>query len=899
MDLNTVTSYRFATSRADLALGPGEKLLGGGTWLFSEPQPAVTGLVDLSTMGWPDLEISHAGLRIAATCTIATLVAFAEGRGSARRTGRLGRGIRSRRPRRMRCWRPSRSGTLRPSAATSASRSPPRRWSRSPPPWTARRSIWMPGRRRAPPERRIPHDRQRHEQPGRRRSAARHRAARTCDALTQRCMRKIALPSSAGRAPSSRSGERCRWLGGLHSHRRDAHADRAPVRWRCRIPPCLLADVGGCRTRLLLRPARRGGLAPGREHRARRELRADARRLAHEVRGERRAGRGTSPRPGSAADAAARARPRRGEEGLRRRRLRRMHGAARRRARALLHRSRAARLEVVSVTTAAGLADGDGCTRCRRRFVDALRLPVRLLHAGMAVTASALDREDLPDLRPADQGQPLPLHGLPVDPRRRSTRAPCEHRRRRRPRDQAARRRAVGRRPPPRRGRQGLEPYTFDSGRPRPAHAARARAARTPTPASRAIDTADGRALPGVVDGLHPPGRPGTRYSTARHESRWTTPTTPACSTMSCGHVGQRVAAVVAETAAAAEAHAASSRSSTRCCPPSSIPSAPGARARRCCTPTAPAERPRRGAGRNVVAPMHDGVMGDVEAALAASAVTVSGTWRTSRVSATRNSRPTARRLARRRRPAGRAHQHPGAVPDARRALRAVRPAARAGPGAHRPGRAAGSAASRRCSPRTSSRSPCCARPPVAYEMTPRRRVHDRTPCGTRCASTVELGADADGVLTAMRIDVLSDTGAYGNHGPRRHVPRRAPSRSSVYRCAGQARRRRGRSTRTTCRPGAFRGYGLGQVSSASSRRWTSSPSASGIDPFELRRINARPRGRPAASPTHDEAEATSICGPTAWTSASTSSRRARRPATASPAPTGPSGGSARAWPSR
>ncbi|MET0830575.1 MAG: FAD binding domain-containing protein [Microbacterium sp.] len=82
MDLNTVTSYRFARSRADLALAPGEKVLGGGTWLFSEPQPAVTGLVDLSTMGWPDLEITPAGLRIAATCTIATLVAFAEGRGA-------------------------------------------------------------------------------------------------------------------------------------------------------------------------------------------------------------------------------------------------------------------------------------------------------------------------------------------------------------------------------------------------------------------------------------------------------------------------------------------------------------------------------------------------------------------------------------------------------------------------------------------------------------------------------------------------------------------------------------------------------------------------------------------------------------------------------------------------
>lgn len=82
MDLNTVTSYRFAHTRDQLALAPGEKVLGGGTWLFSEPQPQVTGLVDLSRMPWPALEITNAGLRIGATCTIAELVAFAEGRGA-------------------------------------------------------------------------------------------------------------------------------------------------------------------------------------------------------------------------------------------------------------------------------------------------------------------------------------------------------------------------------------------------------------------------------------------------------------------------------------------------------------------------------------------------------------------------------------------------------------------------------------------------------------------------------------------------------------------------------------------------------------------------------------------------------------------------------------------------
>ncbi len=80
MDLNTITSFRRATSRVDLAFAPGEVILGGGTWLFGEPQPNTTGLVDLTTMGWPDLEISEHGLRIGATCTIATLVAFAEGR---------------------------------------------------------------------------------------------------------------------------------------------------------------------------------------------------------------------------------------------------------------------------------------------------------------------------------------------------------------------------------------------------------------------------------------------------------------------------------------------------------------------------------------------------------------------------------------------------------------------------------------------------------------------------------------------------------------------------------------------------------------------------------------------------------------------------------------------------
>lgn len=78
MDIHTVTSFRRARERADLTLAPGEVFLGGGTWLMSEPLPGTTGFVDLTTMGWPDLVVTDAGLEIGATCTIARLVAWAQ-----------------------------------------------------------------------------------------------------------------------------------------------------------------------------------------------------------------------------------------------------------------------------------------------------------------------------------------------------------------------------------------------------------------------------------------------------------------------------------------------------------------------------------------------------------------------------------------------------------------------------------------------------------------------------------------------------------------------------------------------------------------------------------------------------------------------------------------------------
>ncbi|GAA4176838.1 FAD binding domain-containing protein [Gryllotalpicola koreensis] len=77
MDLTRLASVRTARTRDELVLAPGEVFLGGGTWLYSEPQPAVTGVVDLMTMGWEPLERrGDGGLRIAATCTLEQLHAI-------------------------------------------------------------------------------------------------------------------------------------------------------------------------------------------------------------------------------------------------------------------------------------------------------------------------------------------------------------------------------------------------------------------------------------------------------------------------------------------------------------------------------------------------------------------------------------------------------------------------------------------------------------------------------------------------------------------------------------------------------------------------------------------------------------------------------------------------------
>ncbi len=77
MDLNTITEIARPTARNALpAWRESDAFLGGGTWLFSEPQPELTRLIDLSTLGWQPLQATADGLEIGATCTVAQLDAF-------------------------------------------------------------------------------------------------------------------------------------------------------------------------------------------------------------------------------------------------------------------------------------------------------------------------------------------------------------------------------------------------------------------------------------------------------------------------------------------------------------------------------------------------------------------------------------------------------------------------------------------------------------------------------------------------------------------------------------------------------------------------------------------------------------------------------------------------------
>ncbi|WP_336633358.1 MULTISPECIES: molybdopterin-dependent oxidoreductase [unclassified Microbacterium] len=503
----------------------------------------------------------------------------------------------------------------------------------------------------------------------------------------------------------------------------------------------------------------------------------------------------------------------------------------------------AVRVEGRTVTTAAGLADVGELHPVQRALADGFGFQCGFCTPGMSVTASTLCADDLDDLDRRMKGNLCRCTGYrPIreaimtavretGPRRGD--APSGD-----PGDPGAH--AVGRSVAPQAGprlTQGREPFTFDLPPDHPASSALVlRLVTSPHAHARitAIDTEAALAVPGVVAVFTHHDVPDVRYSTGRHEHRTDDPDDTRMLDDVVRHIGQRVAAVVADTAEAAD----------EACRLVRVDYAPLAavfdpeEARR---PGAPLLHPDRtpedrvdDAGRNVIASVHAGP--DVTDTLHAAAVTVSGTWQTSRVShaqlETHGSLgwlDEAGRLVIRS-----STQVPFLARDELAHIfgldrdRVRVHAARLGGGfggkqelftedlvalaVLRTGRA------------------------VAFEYSRAdefQRAAVRHPMRVR----VTLGADGDGRLTAMAIDSLSDTGAYGNHS-RGVLFHSLAESTTIYRVP--LTRLDAEVVYTNNPPsGAFRGYGLGQVSFAVESAMDMLAERLGIDPFELRRRNA------------------------------------------------------------
>ena len=116
---------------------------------------------------------------------------------------------------------------------------------------------------------------------------------------------------------------------------------------------------------------------------------------------------------------------------------------------------------------------------------------------------------------------------------------------------------------------------------------------------------------------------------------------------------------------------------------------------------------------------------------------------------------------------------------------------------------------------------------------------------------TVKVGARNDGTLTALQFRVVANTGAYGNHGPAVMFHSVGES-MGVYKAPNK--KVNAYSVYTNCVPaGAFRGYGLGQVTFALESAMDELARRLGIDPLVLREKNVIGPGDHMEGPCGEE----------------------------------------------
>jgi CO/xanthine dehydrogenase Mo-binding subunit/aerobic-type carbon monoxide dehydrogenase small subunit (CoxS/CutS family) len=477
------------------------------------------------------------------------------------------------------------------------------------------------------------------------------------------------------------------------------------------------------------------------------------------------------------------------------------------------------------ITTAAG----PGLETVRQAFVDRAAFQCGFCTAGMVVTASTFDREKACDLNRSLKGNLCRCTGYraiaeAITDSAGVATAPPEA--------------PAVKAPAAQRVVSGSEPYTMDVGIDDLGHIA---ILGSPHPSARIveIDTTRAEAAPGVRAVLTYRDDPRVAFSTARHHSRTDDPDDIRVFDRRLRYVGQRVAAVVADSPREAQ-RALDLIDVTYEVLPAVFDAEEAMR------PGAPAVHGDKDAdeariadpARNVIAEIH-GEVGDVaagvSAARAAGGAVVEGEWRTARVQHVHlethgtigwvddDGRYVLRSSS----------QVPFLVRDElahvfgmpRESIRVVTP---------RIGGAFG-AKQELLTEDVVLLAVLRTGRPAAWEMS-RTDQFTIAPCRHPMRVRVTAAAEPAGTLTALAVDVLSDAGAYGNHSP--GVMFHGCSESvSLYRSANK--RVDAHCVYTNNLPsGAFRGYGLGQVIFAVESAMDDLAREIGMDPFDFRRRN-------------------------------------------------------------
>jgi putative selenate reductase molybdopterin-binding subunit len=503
------------------------------------------------------------------------------------------------------------------------------------------------------------------------------------------------------------------------------------------------------------------------------------------------------------------------------------------------------RAEGRAVTTIEGLAVEGATHPMQQAFIDAQAFQCGFCTAGMILTCASLNQAQRQDLGAALKGNICRCTGYRAIEDALAGKHNIE---------QVAAGEAFGRSLPAPAGPQvvtGTARYTFDTAIDGLAHI---KLKRSPHPHANiiAIDKRAALAVPGVLAVLTFADAPQRLFSTARHEKAWMDPDDTRVLDDVVRFVGQKVAAVVAESEAAAEEGCRRLQVDYELLPAVIDPEqaiAPGAPL---VHPDRTAEQRVANAGRNIVAEAH-GEHGDVATALAQAAATYQGTFTTQRVqhaalethgglawvdgdgvltirSSTQVPFLTRRALS----------EIFDLAPDKVRVF------------CERVGGGFGGKQEMLVEDILALAALKTGRP-VKLELT-REEQFIATSTRHPMRITVKAGADRDGRLTAIQLDVLSNTGAYGNHGGA--VLFHACSESiSVYNCANKKVDAVVAYTNTVP-AGAFRGYGLPQALFATEAAIDELARQLGIDPFEMRRRNVVKPGDPMLSalpsPYHD-----------------------------------------------